>query len=365
MLSSQELYRYCRQINLPPIGVQGQEKLKKARVLCIGAGGLGSPALLYLAAAGVGQIGIVDDDVVDISNLPRQILYADDTVKKAKAGIAQEVLRKLNPEVTVVAYDSRFSVDNALAISQGYDIIIDGTDNFASKYLINSVAVKLNIPMVYGSILAFEGRVAIFGCDAACYQCVYPTPPATFVPNCAELGVLGPLAGMIGCMQALETIKLLVANAALQTLSGKMWVINVADFSSQYFTIHKNKDCPLCSLPADKIHLANLRQRCSLSVPAIDPDELSDAENYCLLDVREWDEYYEEHIPGALHLPLSKIKKGDLLNLNRQHNYLIYCHQGVRSEMAAQLLRQTGFVNISHLKGGIVAWKNRKNNHIA
>lgn len=356
MLNDQEKYRYSRQINLPGICVEGQLRLKQARVLCIGAGGLGSSATLYLAAAGVGCIGIVDDDSVDLSNLPRQILFDENDLNKSKAVVTKEKLEKVNSGLKVICYQEKLNQQNVLDIFAEYDVVIDGTDNFLSKYLINAAAIKLRIPMVFASVLGFEGRVTIFSRESGCYQCLYPHHPAVIIPNCSEVGVLGPLAGTLGCMQALETIKLLIHAPSLKPLINRMLILNSEDMQIYTVNYHKNDTCEICSRDPKDILLPEHKTASCAAVSEITSSMVNLFHYDVLIDVRNHEDFTNGHIQNAINLPLKILEQSVQTDLNPEKSYLVYCHHGIRSQQAVKLLQSSGFNNVTSLRGGYSAW---------
>ncbi len=352
MSHSKSSSRYDRQIILPEIGQAGQDAIAAASVLCIGAGGLGCPALLYLAAAGVGRIGIIDADIVDESNLQRQVLYTSDDIGKSKAQCAKARLEALNPEITIEAYDERLSAKNAEALFKNYDIIIDGTDNFKSKFLINDCAVKTGKPFVYGSILGFEGQVSVFNFnDGPCYRCLFPEPPTQNIPNCADAGVIGAVAGMIGTMQAVEAIKLIVRHEDLEPLAGKLMTIDSRTMRNSILTLEKNPDCPICSLAPEEIILHDA------AVEEVAASQI-DASQAVIIDVRESAELERGMIEGAEHYALSQILDGGApSHIQRDEAVIVYCQKGIRSIKAAELLiEKHGYQNVQSVKGGYEAW---------
>src|SRR5512134_1531173 len=287
--------RYSRQIILPEIGETGQEKIGAAHVLVVGAGGLGCPSLLYLAAAGVGAIGIIDKDNVDISNLQRQILFDIEDTGRSKARAAKAHLETRNPEISITCFNERLDVLNALQIMGGYDVIVDGADDFATKFLINDAAVKLGKPVVYGSILGFEGQASVFWAkEGPCYRCLYPAPPAGYVPNCAEAGVIGALAGIVGSVQSMEVIKLLAGGEALRPLIGKLWITDGRTMQTFNLAIPKNPACPVCSKSCEDIILKDEAQRCSAAMQEVLIEDVGD--HALFVDVREKDEWDAGHI---------------------------------------------------------------------
>lgn len=351
--------RYSRQTTLPEMGTEGQKRLAAARVLVVGAGGLGCPALQYLAASGIGKIGIVDHDRVDISNLQRQILFTTSDAGKPKAQIACDRLRDLNPDVTLHAFDTELNDRNAQRILSAYDIILDCTDNFPTKFLISDMAVKLGKPVVYGAIQGFEGQVAIF--DAAhgpCYRCLHPQPPRGTVLSCAEAGVIGALAGMIGTMQAMEVIKLIVAHGSFIPLRGKLFLMDAKTMDTRIITIPKNHDCAVCSRPQAEIVPQYASPVCfSATVRDINIDNLGELHEFLMIDVREQEEWDQGHIPEALHLALSALHRdSEIFTPYRNRTCVLYCQRGVRSRKAVEILLQAGFSDLYSLKGGYDAW---------
>lgn len=359
--------RYARQIVLPEIGHEGQERLRAASVLCIGAGGLGSPVLLYLAAAGIGRIGLVDEDIVDVSNLQRQVLFKeqDQGVPKVKAAAAE--LAALNSECRVEPHDERLNTANAERLLTDYDIIIDGTDNFGSKFLINDACVKYGKPLVYGSILGFEAQVSVFwGAHGPCYRCLYPKPPSGHIPNCAEAGVIGALAGIAGTVQTLEAVKMALGLAwciekKLEPLLGKLWMLDARNMQSQLLTIPKRSACPVCSGNLDGIVLEDPDVACTskTAVKNIDAGEaVRMVGKACFIDVREAHELASGKITGARHIPLGRLLKDEdaVEEISLDEPVIVYCQHGIRSLSAASHLLTLGFTNVAHITGGIVRW---------
>lgn len=347
MLTPEELERYNRQMLMPEFGLAGQEKLKNAKVLVIGCGGLGSPILLYLTAAGIGTIGIVENDKVDISNLQRQVLYTTSAVGKAKLSETISHLTSLNPLVKFNQYPTRLSAENALEIIEEYDIVIDGTDNFPTRYLVNDACVMLNKPFVYGAIHRFEGQVAVFNHQkSATYRDLFPTPPPPEqAPNCAEAGVLGVLPGIIGSMQALEAIKV-ITNIG-EPLSGKLLVLDTLSMQSRIIRIPKMPDTPKITQLIDYETFCGLK-----SASDITYEELKTLANYQLIDVREKHEYEAKNIGGEL-MPLSELEK-HLPKISRDKTVVVHCQSGIRSQKAIKILEENfGFTNLVNLVGGI------------
>jgi len=370
-LSHQEIQRYSRHLIMPEVGMQGQKKLKAASVLLIGTGGLGSPAAMYLAAAGIGRLGLVDYDTVDESNLQRQIIHGKSTVGELKVDSAKKRLYDLNPDIQVDVYNVAFTSDNALEIAAPYDLIIDGTDNFPTRYLVNDVTVKLGKVNVYGSIFRFDGQVTVFDAkEGPCYRCLFPEPPPPgLVPSCAEGGVLGILPGTIGTLQATEAIKVILGIG--DSLVGKLLLYNALEMSFDFVKLRKNPHCAVCSKPADDIELIDYEQFCG--VPMHDHVEegtagegwditvqelkslLDQGEPLRIIDVREAHEWEIAHIEGADLIPL-----GDILErmneLDTAEFLVMQCRSGVRSAKALNQLHEAGFRKLKNLKGGILAW---------
>lgn len=350
--------RYQRQTALPEIGTHGQTKLQQAKVLVVGAGGLGCAALQYLAAAGIGTLGIVDDDVVDESNLQRQVLYKNSDIGKQKALRAKEYLQELNPDIMLHAFTTRLTAENALNLFQGYDIVLDATDNFSAKFLINDAAIKSGKRVVYGAINGFEGYAAVFGAKTfACYRCLHPTPPTASVQNCAEAGVIGALAGIVGSVQAFETIKLIVADPSFEMLEGRLWVFDAKNMTSQTLRINQKENCISCSNPTNTIVL---EQSTACGMPPVQEITWHDLRTEdVLIDVREQHEWDQGHVAGAHHLPLSKLNAD--INLF-QHDTtatrcVFYCQRGLRSRAAVERLLAAGHKNICSLTGGYAIYR--------
>ena len=358
--------RYARQRVLPEISDAGQAALAAARILVVGAGGLGSPALLYLTAAGAGLkeaggcLGIIDDDTVDLSNLQRQILFTESDQAQSKAKTAADRLQRLNSATDLRTFETRLTTDNILNVFADFDIIVDGSDNFDTKYLINDAAVHLGLPVIYGSILGFEGQAAVFWAkEGPCYRCVYPQPPETHIPNCAEAGTLGGIAGMVGSIQAVEACKLALGlehcrTHDLEPLIGQLFLADARNWDTQTLAIEKRADCPVCSLPAHEVRLPQARaQACADSTsPQAATMTLNDLQGlfesgipFVLLDVREPQEWANGHLEGALHIPLGRllVAPETLDALNRQEPLVVYCQHGMRSARAVSYLRDQGF----------------------
>lgn len=350
--------RYARQTILDEIGQAGQDKLSAASVLCIGAGGLGCPALLYMAAAGLGRIGIIDFDRVEESNLQRQTLYSTEQIGENKASAAKARLSALNPTITIEAYEQQLNADNAQELFEQYDLIIDGTDNFAAKYLINDMAVKCGKPFIYGALQGFTGQLAVFNAsdNAPCYRCLYPKPPKEHIPTCAEGGVIGAVAGMIGTAQAMEAIKLIVDNTALKPLSGRLLCMDMRDMRTTTLNIPKNETCPACAADPQDIQITPTQELCTM-IEQITPDQLSSFENAIIIDVREKEEWDAGFIEGARHLPLSILMENPETDLPRDKDIILYCAKGMRSQYAAEMLRAQGYENLKNMAGGYDGWR--------
>ena len=367
-LSAEELNRYSRHLMMPEVTPDGQRRLKAARVLCIGAGGLGSPAGLYLAAAGVGTIGIVDFDDVDLSNLQRQILHGTSDIGRGKLESAQDRLHDANPEIGIELHKCRFSSSNATELVAQYDLIVDGSDNFPTRYLSNDVCVFARKPNVYGSVFRFEGQTTVFAphLGGPCYRCLFPEPPPPdTVPNCAEAGVLGVLPGIIGMFQAIEAIKLIVGIG--EPLVGRLLHFDALRMKFRELNLRRDPQCPVCGenptifSPIDYEQFCRTR-RDEEAIPTMSAHELKrkmDArEPFELIDVREKFEYEIARIDGAKLIPLREIaERAD--ELQREGPIVIHCHSGQRSAQAVRLLQQRGFANVYNLEGGIDAWSDQ------
>ena len=348
--------RYERQSVLPEIGEAGQERIAGASVLCVGAGGLGCPALLYLAAAGVGHIGVVDFDVVDETNLQRQVLFTTDQLGQNKATAAKERLSALNPGIEIQAYSEELTDQNAEDLFVQYDIVLDGTDNFAAKFLINDMAVKTGKPFIYGSILGFDGQIAVFNYnDGPCYRCLFSGVPKGYVPNCAEAGVIGAVAGIIGTAQAMEALKIIVDYESFSPLAGKFWTIDMRTMENRVLSLPKNPDCPVCSKAKEDIAVQYSSPVCGF-IPEITAEQTQMNETALLIDVREEDEWNAGYIEGAQHIALSVLMQEHKLDLALDREIILYCKSGKRSLQAAQILKAQGYTNISNMTGGYEAW---------
>ena len=367
-LTREELVRYSRHILLPQVGEEGQRALKDSRVLLVGAGGLGSPVALYLAAAGVGTLGLVDFDVVDLSNLQRQILHGSAGVGSSKIDSARDRLHDINPNVRVEAYETRFTSSNALEIARGYDLIVDGTDNFATRYLVNDTSVLLGIPNVYGSVYRFEGQASVFGAsDGPCYRCLFREPPPPhLVPSCADAGVLGVVPGLVGTIQATEAIKLLLGLG--DTLVGRLLTIDVLSMAFRTIEIRKDPGCPACGTH-EITELIDYDEFCGGAASNVGPavngvseilpaqlaERMEGGEELEIIDVREPYEWEIARIPGARLVPLDRIA-AEIPRLDKRRETILYCKVGVRSRYAAQQLADAGIAEVRNLAGGILRW---------
>jgi len=369
-LSKDEILRYSRHLIMPEVGMEGQQKLKAASVLCIGTGGLGSPLALYLAAAGVGTLGLVDFDVVDFTNLQRQIIHSTADVGRSKLDSASDKIEAMNPFVEVRRFDTRLSSENALRIFRDFDIIVDGTDNFPTRYLVNDACVLSGKPNVYGSIFRFEGQASVFGTkEGPCYRCLYPEPPPPgLVPSCAEGGVLGILPGLVGVIQATETIKLILG--AGDPLIGRLLLVDALGMRFRELKLRKNPDCPVCGANPAITQLIDYQEFCGIrgeeapaiaGIAEIQPEELKrrlDAgEDIFVLDVREPHEYQICNLNGHL-IPLGDLPKR-MNELDSSREIVAHCRSGVRSGKAVDFLRQAGFRKVKNLAGGILAWADK------
>ncbi len=371
ILSNEEILRYSRHLIMPEVGMEGQQRLKAARVLCVGAGGLGSPLSLYLAAAGVGTLGLVDFDVVDFTNLQRQIIHSTADVGRKKLDSAAEKLRGVNPHVDVRTFETRLTSDNALRIIRDFDIVVDGTDNFPTRYLVNDACVLAGKLNVYGSIFRFEGQVSVFGAkDGPCYRCLYPEPPPPgLVPSCAEGGVLGILPGLVGVMQATEAVKLILGRG--ESLVGRLLLVDALAMRFQELRLRKNPDCPICGPRPTITRLVDYDAFCGVrgeeapaqsgQVPQIQVEELKheldSGRDLFVLDVREPHEVAICGLGGHL-IPLGDLPKR-VHELDSSRDIVAYCRSGVRSAKAVAFLRQAGFRKVRNLAGGVLAWADR------
>jgi adenylyltransferase/sulfurtransferase len=374
-LTAQEVARYSRHLIMPEVATEGQKRLKASKVLLIGAGGLGSPLGLYLAAAGVGRIGLIDYDVVDFSNLQRQVIHGTHDVGRPKLQSANERLHALNPEVKIDLYETKLTSANALEIFESYDIVIDGTDNFPTRYLVNDACVLLGKPNVYGSIFRFDGQASVFyPPHGPCYRCLYPEPPPPGeVPSCAEGGVLGILPGLIGCIQATEAVKLILGKGS--PLIGRLLFYDALQMKFQEFRVRRNPACPMCGEQPTITRLVDYEEFCGMrgeESPGPPPPGTSqwettvedlkrrlDAhEKLFILDVRNPEEFQICRIPGSTLIPLPELGKR-FGELDRNREIVVHCKSGMRSLKAQNFLREQGFTKIKNLKGGILAWADR------
>ena len=369
-LSTDDLSRYSRHLILPEVGMEGQRRLKAARVLCVGTGGLGSPLALYLTAAGIGTLGLVDFDVVDSSNLQRQIIHSTKDIGRKKIDSAEEKLSALNPAINIVKHETMLSSANALEIMKDYDIVADGTDNFPTRYLVNDACVLLGIPNVYGSIFRFEGQASVFATKAGpCYRCLYPEPPPPgLVPSCAEGGVLGILPGLVGVIQATEVIKLILGKG--DSLVGRLLLVDALNMRFRELKLRKNPECPVCGTKPTVTALIDYEHFCGIvpetpqeknlknGIPQITVKELKarrDAgEDVFLLDVREPYEFQIAQIGGKL-IPQNDVPQR-LTEIPRDREVVVHCRSGARSQRIAEFLKQSGYTQVVNLAGGILAW---------
>lgn len=386
-LTNDEIGRYSRHLILPEVGYEGQQRLKAAKVLCVGTGGLGAPLALYLTAAGVGTIGLVDFDTVDASNLQRQIIHSTATVGKLKVDSAEIMLKGLNPGVNVIKHNTMLTSDNALEIFKDYDVIADGTDNFQTRYLVNDACVLLDKPNAYGSIFRFEGQASVFATkEGPCYRCLYPEPPPPgLVPSCAEGGVLGILPGLVGVMQATEVIKLILGIG--DTLVGRLLLVDALGMTFRQLKLRKNPDCPVCGTHPTVTALIDYDQFCGIpkptttgplevaqnqavaELPVVDgipqisvealKAKLDAKEDIFVLDVREPHEYPIANL-GAPLIPVGEIEKRVAeIASHKDDEVIVHCRSGARSQKAALALKAAGFTNVSNLTGGILAWADK------
>jgi adenylyltransferase/sulfurtransferase len=371
-LSREEILRYSRHLIMPEVTLEGQKRLKGSSVLCIGAGGLGSPLTLYLAAAGVGRIGIVDFDTVDLTNIQRQVLYTTADVGRPKLEAARERLTALNPEIDIVCHPIRLSSDNALDLFARYDIIADGTDNFPTRYLVNDACVLTGKPNVYASIFRFEGQISVFDAKRGpCYRCLFPEPPPPgLVPSCAEGGVLGVLPGIVGSLQALEVLKLILGRG--EPLIGRLVLFDALGFRFRELSIQKDPRCPVCGTAPTILHPIDYEEFCGVrgeeasvaaeGIPGMTVEELDRrrraGEDLVLIDVREPHERAIVTIEGSKAIPLGDLP-ARLHELDSTKTYVLQCHHGVRSAQALMQMKQAGFRRLFNLTGGIDAWVDR------
>ena len=371
VLSNDEILRYSRHLIMPEVGMEGQQKLKAAKVLCIGAGGLGSPLALYLTAAGVGTLGIVDFDVVDYTNLQRQIIHSTADVGRKKLDSAADKLKAINPYLNLRPFDMKLTSANALELFREFDIVADGTDNFPTRYLVNDACVLTGKPNVYGSIFRFEGQASVFATkDGPCYRCLYPEPPPPgLVPSCAEGGVLGILPGLVGVIQATETIKLILGQG--DSLAGRLLLVDALGMKFRELKLRKNPECPVCGDHRTITKLIDYQEFCGipnqthLEAPVSGEIEVTElkakqdrGDKFVLVDVREPHEYQIARIPGSVLIPLGELPKR-LNELNPADEIVMHCKMGGRSAKACDLLKQNGFTKVINVKGGITAWSDK------
>ena len=352
--------RYARQTILPEIGAAGQARLARARVLVIGAGALGTPALYYLAAAGVGTLGIADDDALELSNLHRQILYRTADVGRPKVEAAAERLAAFNPEICIETHRLHVDTGNAVALIRDYDLVLDATDRLETKFLINDACARAERPLVHAAVLGFEARVAVFDARTGpCLRCLFPQAPTTPALSCAEAGVLGAITGMAGSLQALEAIKWLLAagdeKSTLQTLLGRLWLLDGRTLATRVIALPRDPACAVCARPPESIRLAPA----AAPVPRLAASALGDYPDALLIDVREEDEWASGHLPGAVHHPLSRLSES-VPELPASEQYIAYCAHGLRSETAARLFKEAGYRNVYSLAGGLAAVTDEK-----
>ncbi|MFD4537233.1 adenylyltransferase/sulfurtransferase MoeZ [Kitasatospora sp. NPDC059811] len=376
-LTVDEVRRYSRHLIIPDVGMAGQKRLKNAKVLCVGAGGLGSPALMYLAAAGVGTLGIVEFDVVDESNLQRQIIHGQSDVGRSKAESARDSVKEINPYVDVILHEERLDNSNVMEIFAGYDLIVDGTDNFATRYLVNDAAVLLGKPYVWGSIYRFDGQASVFWAEhGPCYRCLYPeAPPAGMVPSCAEGGVLGVLCASIGSIQVTEAIKLLAGVG--DPLVGRLMIYDALEMNYRQVKVRKDPDCAVCSEHPTVTELIDYEAFCGVvseeaqaaaAGSTVTSAQLKqwqdDEEDIFLIDVREPGEYEIVNIPGAVLIPKNEFLMGDALEkLPQDRKIVLHCKSGVRSAEVLAVVKAAGFANAVHLGGGVLGWVNQIEPH--
>ncbi|WP_327071655.1 adenylyltransferase/sulfurtransferase MoeZ [Kitasatospora sp. NBC_01250] len=372
-LTVDEVRRYSRHLIIPDVGMAGQKRLKNAKVLCVGAGGLGSPALMYLAAAGVGTLGIVEFDTVDESNLQRQIIHGQSDIGRSKGESARDSVKEINPYVEVILHEERLDNDNVMEIFSGYDLIVDGTDNFATRYLVNDAAVLLGKPYVWGSIYRFDGQASVFWAEhGPCYRCLYPeAPPPGMVPSCAEGGVLGVLCASIGSIQVTEAIKLLTGVG--EPLVGRLMIYDALEMNYRQVKVRKDPDCAVCGPNPTVTELIDYEAFCGViseeaqeaalgsTITSKQLKEMQDGgEDILLIDVREPGEYEIVNIPGAVLIPKNEFLMGNALEkMPQDKKIVLHCKTGVRSAEVLAVLKAAGFANSVHLGGGVIGWVNQ------
>jgi len=369
-LTNEEIARFSRHLILSEVGMEGQVKLKNAKIAMVGAGGLGAPVGLYLAAAGIGRVGIIDFDVVDASNLQRQVIHGTKDLGRKKLDSAADRMKDINPNIRIDKYDTGLSSENAFEILRDYDIVIDGTDNFPTRYLVNDACVLLKKPNVYGSIFRFEGQATVFAYeDGPCYRCLYPEPPPPgLVPSCAEGGVLGILPGLIGVVQATEAVKIILGVG--ETLKNRLLLYDALNMRFRELKLRRDKDCPVCGDHPTVTKLIDYQQFCGVGEPVtvavtegvIDPVEVKQKQDrgdtFMLIDVREPHEYQIASIPGAQLIPLGQLP-ARLGELDKDADIVAHCKSGARSQKAVDLLKQSGFKHVRNMTGGILAWSDK------
>ncbi len=370
-LNNEEIARYSRHLILPEVGMEGQLKLKQAKVAMIGAGGLGAPLGLYLAAAGIGRVGLVDFDIVDASNLQRQVIHGTKDIGRKKLDSAADRMRDINPNIRIDKFDTGLSSENALDILRDYDVVVDGTDNFPTRYLVNDACVLLKKPNVYGSIFRFEGQATVFAYeDGPCYRCLYPEPPPPgLVPSCAEGGVLGILPGIIGVIQATEAVKIILGIG--ETLKNRLLLYDALGMRFRELKLRRDRDCPACGDHPTVTKLIDYQEFCGVRPMASQPAPSGDAidatelkgkldrgDNFLLLDVREPHEYQIARIPGSRLIPLGELSK-HLNELDSNADIVAHCKSGGRSQQAVDLLKANGFQHVRNMTGGITAWSDK------
>ena len=372
-LTVDEVRRYSRHLIIPDVGMSGQKRLKNAKVLCVGAGGLGSPALMYLAAAGVGTLGVIDFDVVDESNLQRQIIHGQSDIGRSKTQSARDTVREINPFTNVIVHEERLSSDNAMSIFEPYDLIVDGTDNFATRYLVNDACVLLGKPYVWGSIYRFDGQASVFWADhGPCYRCLYPEPPPPgMVPSCAEGGVLGVLCASIGSIQVNEAIKVLTGIG--EPLLGRLMLYDALEMTYRSVKVNKDPECPVCGKNPTVTELIDYEEFCGTvseeaqkaaagsTITATELKEMLDTgDELFLIDVREPNEYEIVSIPGARLIPKGEFLSGAALeSLPQDKRIVLHCKSGARSAECLAVVKNAGFADAVHVGGGVLAWINQ------
>jgi len=372
-LTVDEVRRYSRHLIIPDVGMSGQKRLKNAKVLCVGAGGLGSPALMYLAAAGVGTLGVIDFDLVDESNLQRQIIHGQSDIGRSKTQSARDTVREINPFTNVIVHEERLSSDNAMSIFEPYDLIVDGTDNFATRYLVNDACVLLGKPYVWGSIYRFDGQASVFWADhGPCYRCLYPEPPPPgMVPSCAEGGVLGVLCASIGSIQVNEAIKVLTGIG--EPLVGRLMIYDALEMTYRSVKVNKDPECPVCGKNPTVTELIDYEEFCGTvseeaqkaaagsTITATELKEMLDTgDELFLIDVREPNEYEIVSIPGARLIPKGEFLSGAALeSLPQDKRIVLHCKSGARSAECLAVVKNAGFADAVHVGGGVLAWINQ------